>query len=200
MAKKKVQKKKASKKATTKVTRKTKAQVPKDAKPVKGEFYVPIKDAEYKRLTQERTENDMKVVKLKEERSELSKQINFLTKENVEISTNLDQKKIKKAVEAYEHKDFDTNTVRVWYDGDVIEERAMTDADRQESMDLDNAKAKKALEEEAKKKRKKKVTASKKTKSAKEEEIAEEIVNETRRSTKRSALDGGYSKDKQLGG
>lgn len=140
--------------------------------------------------------------KLKEIKGQYNERIKKAEDEIDRLTEQIVEGKQEKEVEATQVKNYDDNTVEFWYEGEMKASRSMEEKDRQQDLDeqktaLRNEAKKRKTESQEKKRKGLKVVSSD---DAEEGEVSEVIKEETSRKTKRSALDGGYSKSQQLDG
>lgn len=192
--------KRTTKKTVSRAAKTTTTKLP-PGKILKGEFFVPLVDEDILRIGKELAaeNNSLKaiVVQKKAINADLNVKIRALNETINELAQAIKEGKRKRSIEVEVVKDFDSNTVRYMYKGTSVEERAMTAEDRQEDLLIDEDELRRSLENEVKRRKEKKAKTTI-TESTAADEVHQVIKMETSRKTKRSALDGSYSKEQQL--
>lgn len=187
-------KKKAVKKAKKTVTKKKVDKNPKGTL-VNGDFAITLVEADYVALGKSAAKKNLFKKELVEEKKIYNKdkqdKINGLNSEIEEISTAIKEGKRTRRVQATMVKDFDKGTIEYYFDGEIVESKNMTEADRQEQFDLEERKIKKEAKTartNAAKKRSKKNNVI--DLNPGQSDVADVIALETNKKTKKSAVDG----------
>lgn len=128
------------------------------------------------------------VEKKKEAMSDHSEKIKGLTAKIRKFLHELNEGKEQREVECVEVKNFESNTVEYWFEGENVFARKMEPSDRQEEMDL---KPKRGPKWQTAAPKKEFPVSSEDARE--KEEIAQVVKMETSRKTKRSSVDGPLS-------